>query len=176
MAGWRIWRSREDMAELVANGTWANQTTWEAALLKAPMVIRFQDLLRHRVQTVNEAFAEAICDITIGEFGAAWVRVKVVKPQKFPDLAAVGVQFSQVPVEDIVSTLYDATITFRPDETLTLRGGLATSIDAPGPNASAAAKVDYAATGTLVTRYVISKSLKLLGLMPLIRQTAVLNW
>ena len=53
-----------------------------------------------------------------------------------------------MPVEDIVSTLYDATITFRPDETLTLRGGLATSIDAPGPNASAAAKVDYAATAS----------------------------
>lgn len=65
--------------------------------------------------------------------------------------ASVGLglrQFSQVPVEDIVSTLYDATITFRPDETLTLRGGLATSIDAPGPNASAAAKVDYAATAS----------------------------
>ncbi|MEN9892400.1 MAG: putative dihydroneopterin aldolase FolB [Pseudomonadota bacterium] len=48
----------------------------------------------HRIQLL-EAFAEAICDITIGEFGAAWVRVKVVKPQKFPDLAAVGVQIER---------------------------------------------------------------------------------
>lgn len=48
----------------------------------------------HRIQLL-EAFAEAICDITIVEFGAAWVRVKVVKPQKFPDLAAVGVQIER---------------------------------------------------------------------------------
>lgn len=65
--------------------------------------------------------------------------------------ASVGLglrQFSQAPVDDIVSTLYDAALVFRPDETLTLRGGLATTIDAPGPNASAAARIDYAATGS----------------------------
>jgi len=64
--------------------------------------------------------------------------------------ASVGLglrQFSEAPVDDIVSTLYDAALTFRPDETLLLRGGLATTIDAPGPNASAAAKVEYAAIG-----------------------------
>lgn len=38
-----------------------------------------------------ESFAEAIASILIADFGAAWVRVKVVKPKKFPDVAAVGV-------------------------------------------------------------------------------------
>jgi 7,8-dihydroneopterin aldolase/epimerase/oxygenase len=42
-----------------------------------------------------EAFAEAIADILIGEFGASWVRVKVVKPQKFEDVASVGVQIER---------------------------------------------------------------------------------
>ncbi len=51
-------------------------------------------LLEHRVQLL-EAFAEAIADILLGEFGASWVRVKVVKPRKFDDVAAVGVQIER---------------------------------------------------------------------------------
>jgi dihydroneopterin aldolase len=56
---------------------------------------RLQRLLaEHRVQLL-EAFAEAVADIVLGEFGARWVRVKVVKPRKFDDVAAVGVQIER---------------------------------------------------------------------------------
>ena len=51
-------------------------------------------LAEHRLQLL-EALAEAIADILIGEFGAACVRVKVVKPNKFDDLQAVGVQIER---------------------------------------------------------------------------------
>ena len=56
---------------------------------------RLQRLLaEHRVQLL-EAFAEAVADIVLGEFGARWVRVRVVKPRKFDNLAAVGVQIER---------------------------------------------------------------------------------
>jgi 7,8-dihydroneopterin aldolase/epimerase/oxygenase len=51
-------------------------------------------LAEHRLQLL-EAFAEAIATILIDEFRAAWVRVKVVKPKKFPDVDAVGVQIER---------------------------------------------------------------------------------
>jgi dihydroneopterin aldolase len=51
-------------------------------------------LAEHRLKLL-EAFAEAIAAILIGEFGAAWVRVKVVKPKKFDDVDAVGVQIER---------------------------------------------------------------------------------
>jgi 7,8-dihydroneopterin aldolase/epimerase/oxygenase len=51
-------------------------------------------LVEHRL-TLLEAFAEAIADILISEFGAHWVRVKVVKPRKFADVSAVGVQIER---------------------------------------------------------------------------------
>ena len=51
-------------------------------------------LVEHRLQLL-EAFAETIAEILIGEFGARWVRVKVVKPKKFADVAAVGVQIER---------------------------------------------------------------------------------
>ena len=51
-------------------------------------------LAEHRL-TLLEAFAENIADILLGEFGAAWVRVKVVKPNKFDDVSAVGVQIER---------------------------------------------------------------------------------
>jgi dihydroneopterin aldolase len=51
-------------------------------------------LLEHRLQLL-EAFAEAIADILIDEFGASWVRVKVVKPRKFDDVQSVGVQIER---------------------------------------------------------------------------------
>ena len=51
-------------------------------------------LAEHRL-TLLEAFAEAVADILLGEFGAAWVRVKVIKPNKFDDVAAVGVQIER---------------------------------------------------------------------------------
>lgn len=56
---------------------------------------RLQRLLaEHRVQLL-EAFAEAVAEILIDEFAAQWVRVKVVKPHKFDDVAAVGVQIER---------------------------------------------------------------------------------
>jgi dihydroneopterin aldolase len=51
-------------------------------------------LAEHRLQML-EAFAEAVAQILIDEFGAAWVRVKVVKPRKFDDVSAVGVQIER---------------------------------------------------------------------------------
>ena len=51
-------------------------------------------LVEHRL-TLLEAFAENIAEILIGEFGARWVRVKVVKPHKFSDVGAVGVQIER---------------------------------------------------------------------------------
>ena len=47
-------------------------------------------LAEHRLQLL-EAFAEAVADILIDEFGAHWVRVKVTKPRKFDNVQAVGV-------------------------------------------------------------------------------------
>ncbi len=51
-------------------------------------------LVEHKLQLL-EAFAETIADILIQEFGARWVRVKVVKPRKFDDVQAVGVQIER---------------------------------------------------------------------------------
>jgi dihydroneopterin aldolase len=51
-------------------------------------------LVEHRLQLL-EAFAETIASILIDDFGAGWVRVKVVKPRKFADVQAVGVQIER---------------------------------------------------------------------------------
>lgn len=51
-------------------------------------------MAEHRLQLL-EAFAEAIAEILLVEFGARWVRVKVVKPNKFADVQAVGVQIER---------------------------------------------------------------------------------
>ncbi|MEP7295118.1 MAG: dihydroneopterin aldolase [Burkholderiales bacterium] len=55
-------------------------------------------LVEHRL-TLLEAFAESIAEILIAEFGARWVRVKVVKPRKFSDVSAVGVQIERIAPE-----------------------------------------------------------------------------
>jgi 7,8-dihydroneopterin aldolase/epimerase/oxygenase len=55
-------------------------------------------LIEHR-HALLEAFAENIADILIGEFGARWVRVKVVKPRKFDDVSGVGVQIERTAPE-----------------------------------------------------------------------------
>ena len=47
-------------------------------------------LATHKVQLL-EALAEQIAQLLIGRFGAHWVRVKLCKPAKFDDVAAVGV-------------------------------------------------------------------------------------
>lgn len=51
-------------------------------------------LAEHRLQLL-EAFAEAVAAVLVTEFGAAWVRVRVVKPNKFADVDAVGVQIER---------------------------------------------------------------------------------
>ena len=48
----------------------------------------------HRVQLL-EAFAEQVAQIALFEFGAHWVRVRVAKPRKFADTAAVGVMIER---------------------------------------------------------------------------------
>jgi dihydroneopterin aldolase len=56
---------------------------------------RLVRLLReHRLQLL-EAFAEQIASILLTEFGARWVRVKVLKPHKFDDVQSVGVQIER---------------------------------------------------------------------------------
>lgn len=47
-------------------------------------------LATHKVQLL-EALAEQIAQLLIDRFGAQWVRVKLCKPAKFDDVAAVGV-------------------------------------------------------------------------------------
>lgn len=56
---------------------------------------RLAALYRDHRLTLLEAFAEKIAEMLIVDFGAAWVRVKVVKPKKFPDVDAVGVMIER---------------------------------------------------------------------------------
>jgi dihydroneopterin aldolase len=51
-------------------------------------------LAEHNVQLL-EAFAEQVAQIALVEFRAHWVRVRVAKPRKFDDAAAVGVQIER---------------------------------------------------------------------------------
>lgn len=52
---------------------------------------RLQRLLKEHRLTLLESFAETVAEILLGEFGAHWVRVVVVKPRKFDDVESVGV-------------------------------------------------------------------------------------
>jgi dihydroneopterin aldolase len=51
-------------------------------------------LADHHIRLL-EAFAEEIARITLDEFGAHWVRVRLVKPRKFDDVDAVGVMIER---------------------------------------------------------------------------------
>jgi dihydroneopterin aldolase len=51
-------------------------------------------LQEHGVQLL-EALAEQVARIAIDEFRAHWVRVRIVKPRKFADTAAVGVMIER---------------------------------------------------------------------------------
>jgi dihydroneopterin aldolase len=56
---------------------------------------RLERLLReHRVRLL-EALAEQVARIAIDEFHAHWVRVRIAKPRKFEDTAAVGVMIER---------------------------------------------------------------------------------
>jgi dihydroneopterin aldolase len=52
-------------------------------------------LAEHQLKLL-EALAETVADILLDEFGASWVCVKIVKPRKFDDVAAVGVQIERM--------------------------------------------------------------------------------
>ena len=52
---------------------------------------RLHRLLAEHSVRLLEAFAEQVAQIALVEFQAHWVRVRVAKPHKFDDAAAVGV-------------------------------------------------------------------------------------
>jgi dihydroneopterin aldolase len=58
---------------------------------------RLQALMLDHGVTLLEALAEKIAQMLLVDFKAAWVRVKVVKPQKFDDVQAVGVMIERTP-------------------------------------------------------------------------------
>lgn len=61
--------------------------------------------------------------------------------------AGVGLQhFDDPTLGEVAATLYDASLTYKPDDTLSLTGDLSTTIGSPGVNGTGTAKVDYAAT------------------------------
>ena len=53
--------------------------------------LRLQRLMSEHGVQLLEALAERVAHIALDEFGARWVRVRVAKPRKFDDTAAVGV-------------------------------------------------------------------------------------
>ena len=53
--------------------------------------LRLQRLMSEHGVKLLEALAERVAHIALDEFGARWVRVRVAKPHKFDDTAAVGV-------------------------------------------------------------------------------------
>jgi dihydroneopterin aldolase len=52
---------------------------------------RLQRLMAEHGVQLLEALAQQVAHIVLLEFGARWVRVRVAKPHKFDDTAAVGV-------------------------------------------------------------------------------------
>jgi dihydroneopterin aldolase len=56
---------------------------------------RLLQLLAEHQLTLLEALAETAADILLDEFGASWVRIRIVKPRKFADVSAVGVQIER---------------------------------------------------------------------------------
>ena len=52
---------------------------------------RMRRLMSEHGVTLLEALAEQIAHIALTEFGAHWVKVRVVKPKKFDDVEALGV-------------------------------------------------------------------------------------
>jgi 7,8-dihydroneopterin aldolase/epimerase/oxygenase len=56
---------------------------------------RLRRLMTEHGVTLLEALAEQIAHIALTEFSAHWVRVRVVKPKKFDDVEALGVQIER---------------------------------------------------------------------------------
>lgn len=57
--------------------------------------------------------------------------------------------FSAAALGQTAALLYDASITFRPDETVEAKGAISTTFDAPGAGGSGTSRVEYAATGDI---------------------------
>jgi hypothetical protein len=68
-------------------------------------------------------------------------------------------RFAEPTLGETSAILYDASLTFRPDETLDIRGAFATGFDAPGPDSGGVARLEYATTGDI--GYVVNPWLKL---------------
>jgi hypothetical protein len=68
-------------------------------------------------------------------------------------------RFAEPMLGEASALLYDASLTFRPDETLEVKGAFTTSFGAPGPDSGGTARLEYAATGDI--GYVVNPWLKL---------------
>jgi hypothetical protein len=68
-------------------------------------------------------------------------------------------RFAEPTLGEASAILYDASLTFRPDEMLEIRGAFSTSFGAPGPDSGGVARLEYAATGDI--GYVVNPWLKL---------------
>jgi hypothetical protein len=79
---------------------------------------------------------------------AARAGLTAVHGEDFEAEASVGYawrDFADETIEDTAALLYDASVTYRPDETVELTGSLTTTLGAPGSTGSA--ELSYAATG-----------------------------
>jgi hypothetical protein len=56
-------------------------------------------------------------------------------------------KFANTSLADVQAVLYEASLTFRPDETLELTGTVGTNIGAPGPNGTGTASIERVITG-----------------------------
>ena len=73
--------------------------------------LRLQRLMTAHGLQLLEAWAERVAQIALDEFGARWVRVKVAKPRKFGDVAAVGVQIERIaPAPDLRRAGHSASV------------------------------------------------------------------
>ena len=57
--------------------------------------LRLQRLMTEHGVKLLEALAEQVAHIALDDFGARWVRVRIAKPRKFADTAAVGVMIER---------------------------------------------------------------------------------
>ena len=65
--------------------------------------------------------------------------------------ASVGLglrRFAEPALGEVTTTLYDASLTYRPDETVALTAALSTSFDAPGPDTGGTARIEHEATAS----------------------------
>jgi len=79
--------------------------------------------------------------------GRAGLTAKVDEMLELEGSIGLGYRdFEDAGIEDFAATLYDARVTYRPDETLTITGAFTTTVSSPGQTSGAAAKREYAAS------------------------------